>query len=307
MKGKKTIDDLDEFIRSPEDCLKLNINGRIAWNYGLAQDLVAALNRSPNLHTIMFIETMMTGEMLRKIVPGLRSCPKLKFLDFSKNLIDDGGAIALADWIQDHVAMQKLCLHFNEIRDIGAMAIIGAISEEVPVQIGLGNNLISREGIEQLNSIITLNKICIQLEAIPQKEVSAIRSLTFMPSPQKDRGERKEEQKKKSEEQLLAEQQEREIQQKLLAEQQEREIQQKLLAEQQEREIQQKLLVERQEREIQQKLLAEQQVDNSFSKIVDINTPLTMPLLGKDYGTADNNGAINSDLTGESNCCCIIV
>ena len=177
--------------------------------------------------------------------------------------------------------MQKLCLHFNEIRDIGAMAIIGAISEEVPVQIGLGNNLISREGIEQLNSIITLNKICIQLEAIPQKEVSAIRSLTFMPSPQKDRGERKEEQKKKSEEQLLAEQQEREIQQKLL--------------------------VERQEREIQQKLLAEQQVDNSFSKIVDINTPLTMPLLGKDYGTADNNGAINSDLTGESNCCCIIV
>ena len=97
MKGKKTIDDLDEFIRSPEDCLKLNINGRIAWNDGLAQDLVAALNRSPNLHTIMFIETMMTGEMLRKIVPGLRSCPKLKFLDFSKNLIDDGGAIALAD------------------------------------------------------------------------------------------------------------------------------------------------------------------------------------------------------------------
>ena len=101
-----------------------------------------------------------------------------------------------------------------------------------------------------------------------------------MPSPQKDRGERKEEQKKKSEEQLLAEQQEREIQQKLL--------------------------VERQEREVQQKLLAEQQVDN-FSKIVDINTPLTMPLLGKDYGTADNDGAINSDLTGESNCCCIIV
>ena len=89
-----------------------------------------------------------------------------------------------------------------------------------------------------------------------------------MPSPQKDRGERKEEQKKKSEEQLLAEQQ---------------------------------------EKEIQQKLLAKQQVDNSFSKIVDINTPLTMPLLGKDYGTADNNGAINSDLTGESNCCCIIV
>ncbi len=46
---------------------------------------------------------------------------------------------------------------------------------------------------------------------------------------------------------------------------------------------------------------------DNFSKIVDINTPLTMPLLGKDYGTADNDGAINSDLTGESNCCCCII
>eukprot|EP00047_Mylnosiga_fluctuans_P022213 m.115636 g.115636 ORF g.115636 m.115636 type:complete len:706 (+) comp9170_c1_seq2:39-2156(+) len=120
----------------------------------------AVLQAAPRILRVSFIGCDITAAILDALLPGLRACPALSYLNLDGNPIGDEGLALLATWLATNPKLERLGLKHCGIARAGIVRLLAAFPANTVLQaLAFDANAVPRGALRAVMHAVAVNTI----------------------------------------------------------------------------------------------------------------------------------------------------